>query len=492
VLALAVLAPVAAASGTQESIFQDDNELLYSPPAEVSRTLDTLDALGVDRLRLTVLWRAVAPDPGQRVRPVFDAADPAAYPPGAFDRYDHVLREAAARGIGVLLNPTGPAPLWATRIAPREDVADTYEPDPREFGLFVSALGRRFPDVTHWSIWNEPNHSGWLTPQWQLDPGVAPFERAASLYRELLDAAWTSLQASGHAGQTILIGETAPKGDRSKGLKRYVEALTFVRALYCVGEDSKPLRGSRAGQLSCPGNAAAFRAAHPALFEATGFAHHPYELLFAPSHRPLGRPNWVTLSTLDRLTRTLDRVFAIHGVTRRLPLFLTEYGYQTNPPQAIAPSFAKQAAWLNEAEYLAWRMPRVRSLAQFLLVDDGEPIGLTFQSGLLTLEGRRKPAYAAYRLPIFIPRGQAGRTLQVWGMLRSGPDAGTASAQLEYRRAGATRWRTIKTLRTPSPRGYLLTRIPRPRRTGHVRLRYQAPGAPRVVSSRAAFVRGRR
>jgi hypothetical protein len=489
---LALAAPAAVASSTQESIFQDDNRLLYSPPAEVDRTLDILRSLGVDRLRLTILWKAVAPDAGSRTRPPFDATNPDAYPPGAWDRYDHVVTAARARGIDVLFNPTGPGPLWANKPAPRDDVADSYEPDPKQFGEFVAAIGKRYPEVTHWSIWNEPNHSGWLTPQWAQDADGVFFARAASLYRELLGEAWDALQATGHGGQTILIGETAPKGDRSKGIKRYVEALTFVRALYCVGEDLRPLRGPAAGRLGCPGDATSFRAANPALFDFAGFAHHPYELLFAPSHVPRDRPNWVTLSSRSRLTRTLDRVFARHGVKRRLPLWMTEYGYQTNPPQALAPSFSKQAAWLNEAEYMSYRDPRVRGLAQFLLLDDGEPIAVTFQSGLMTIDGKPKPAYAAYRLPIFIPRGTRGPTLRVWGMLRPNTPGTTATAALQYRRAGSSTWRTIRTVRTASSRGYLNVRIRRPARKGHLRWRFRPPGARREVSSRAAFVHGRR
>ena len=489
---LAIHVPGAAASNTQESIFQEDNRLLYSPPEEVDRTLDILRSLGVDRLRLTILWKAVAPDAGSRTRPQFDATNPDAYPPGAWARYDHVVAAARARGIDVLFNPTGPGPLWAHRAPPREDVADTFEPDPEQFGEFVTAIGKRFPEVTHWSIWNEPNHSGWLTPQWAQDERGVFFARAASLYRELLDAAWQALQQTGHGGQTILVGETAPKGDRSKGIKRYVEAMTFVRALYCVGSDLRPLRGPAAGQLGCPGNASAFRTAHPALFDNAGFAHHPYELLFAPSHGPRDRPNWVTLSSRGRLIRTLDRILARHGVARRLPLWLTEYGYQTNPPQALAPSFAKQAAWLNEAEHMSWRDPRVRGLAQFLLFDDGEPIALTFQSGLMTIAGKPKPAYAAYRLPIFIPRAPRARTMRVWGMLRPNKVGEPATALLQYRRAGRKDWATIRTVTTRSSRGYLHVRIARPARKGHLRWRFTPPGAQRAVSSRAAFVVGRR
>src|SRR5262249_19694315 len=155
--------------------------------------------------------------PDSRRRPGFDATDPAAYGADAFADYDAVVRDAAARGLGVNLDVTGPAPLWATKRPPRPDVAATYEPSAVEFGRFVTALGRRYDSVHYWSLWNEPNQSGWLTPQWR---GRA--ERAPALYRALAAAGWAALASTGHRGDTILIGDTAPKGLRAPGVKRFL------------------------------------------------------------------------------------------------------------------------------------------------------------------------------------------------------------------------------------------------------------------------------
>ena len=69
------------ARGPLESMFQDDRLLIDSPTATVTRTLDELRGLGVDRLRLTVLWSAIAPDPLSARPPAgFDPSQPAAYP----------------------------------------------------------------------------------------------------------------------------------------------------------------------------------------------------------------------------------------------------------------------------------------------------------------------------------------------------------------------------------------------------------------------------
>ena len=195
------------------SMFQDDQELLYSPARTVARTLDALRELGVDRLRITVLWSAIAPGAGSRVAPSgFDAADPAAYPRGAWGPYDRVLELARARGIAVDFDLTAPGPLWAMgRGAPTARLATHFAPSAAAFGRFVDAAGRRYsgryvpagmqrpiPRVDFWSIWNEPNQPGWLAPQRAASKGGPAVAESARLYRGLVDAAYAALRRTGH------------------------------------------------------------------------------------------------------------------------------------------------------------------------------------------------------------------------------------------------------------------------------------------------------
>jgi hypothetical protein len=483
-IALAVLPAAAQASDSQESTFQDDNSLIYVDKNRLRTNLDVLDSLGVDRLRVTLLWKNVAPQPNSRTRPAgFNATSHEAYGPTAWERYDTLLYEARARGIEVNFNVTGPAPLWATKPAPRQDILDSFEPNPDEFGAFVAAAGARYsgtwpdspyvapenkvPRVTYWSIWNEPNHSGWLTPQWNAESRTA-FARAASLYRELLDKAYQGLQLSGHTRDTVLIGETAPKGIKTRGLKKFVEPLTFLRALYCVDARSRLLKGKAATDLGCAKDAKTFRAAHPALFAASGYGHHPYELILAPTRKPLS-PNWVTLANLGSLTKALDAALRRYGSKRKLPLYLTEYGYQTNPPDRTGVSPARQATYLNQAEYLAYRNKRVKTLAQFLLVDDDIKVPAGFQSGLVTRAGRKKPSFAAYKLPVWVTR--RGATAKVWALLRSAPNGKAAKATIQFRAKGSKKWKTVKTATTKNKRNYLRTSV-KVRGKGAVRVRY--------------------
>ena len=497
--ALLLAAVPAHAARAQEATFQDDDLLVYANPDAVARTLDELDGLGVDRLRITLVWRAIAPGNDQDRKPEgFDAADPGDYNPGAWDRWDTVLRLARERGMDVNFNVTTPAPDWATGSPERADIDETYEPDPGEFGDFVRAAATRYdgahgqPRVSYWSIQNEPNQPGWLTPQWVRRDGKW-VEAAPRIYRDMVRTAWTALQQTGHGGDTILVGETAPKGLlANRGETRAIDALRFIRRLYCLDDFNQLLRGSEAEAQGCPSSdqTTAFPRDNPGLFGSTGYAHHPYELTFAPN-RPPGRRDWATMGNLGDLQDLLRRIFLRYGQRRgaSLPLFLTEFGYQTRPPDRIGVTPAQQAEHLNHAEYIAWRNGSVRTLAQFLLLDDEPPVSATFQSGLRTLQGRRKPAYAAYRRPIHVPDRslRRGQRLTVWGLDRAADDGARPVAQIQFRRSGSRRWRRIGSVRGDAGKGYAIRRLGAPG-TGAVRLVWNGR-ASRAVTIRVGRAR---
>jgi hypothetical protein len=500
--------------GPLESMFQDDRELIYSSTPTVAHTLDVLRSLGVDRLRLTILWAAIAPAALSATRPAgFDAADPAAYPPSAWAPYDRVLELAGARGIGVDFDVTAPGPRWAMAPgAPLATEANHYEPSAAAFGQFVVALGRRYsgryvppgahralPRVGYWSIWNEPNQPGWLAPQTVTSGGTSSIA-AARLYRGYVDAGFAALASSGHRADTILIGELAPEGDERPGASRPVAPLPFLRALYCVDAAYWPLRGAPARLSGCPadGSRAAFVSAHPGLFDATGFAHHPYSF-FLPPASSMSDANFAPLADLSRLEQALDQIFVTYAVPRQLPIYLTEYGYETNPPnpyRGVSP--ATQAAYLDEAEYLAWRDPRVRTLSQFLLRDSPPdrafPRGSvrywsTFQTGLEYVNGAGKPALRSYRLPIFVPVDTfaSGGAVTVWGMLRVAPNGTAQLARIQWRPRGHGTYRTLATVTTSDPSGVLTAQV-RPPGTGTVRIAWNAPDDGGTIYSRAAPV----
>jgi hypothetical protein len=186
-------------------------------------------------------------------------------------------------------------------------------------------------------------------------------------------------------------------------------------------------------------------------------------------------------------------------VGRRLPLYLTEYGYETNPPnpfRGVNP--ATQAAYLDQAEYMAWRDPRVRTLSQFLLVDsppdDAFPRGSvrywsTFQTGLVYVDTAAKPSFYSYRLPIFIPASSSGAAT-VWGMLRAAPNGTAQRAGVQWRPAAGGGWRTLVVITTRNPGGVVQARVSIPG-AGALRLGWTPSPAASPVYSRAVAVPAR-
>lgn len=512
-LMLAVLPAVASASTTQESMFQDDPLLVGDESgAKMNSTLDELKAIGVDRIRVSLFWSVVAPENTKAVKPNFDSTEPGAYPAGSWDKYDRLLIAAKARGIAVNMNVTAPLPRWGSMGAsPRPEIQDTYKPDPVEFGRFVAAAGKRYsgtyqdlPRVDYWSIYNEPNQGGWLTPQWKPDPRAPSkfVESSPELYRNLLRTSYQALADTGHGSDTILIGDTAPKGLKNrKGFAISIDALKFLRSLYCVDKNRELYKGSSASVRGCPTSAAQFVADNPALFKATGYAHHPYELYLAPN-RKAGGKDWVTIANLSTLTNELKKLYQRYGqkpqTKRGTPLYLTEYGYQT-PPDPLGIALSRQASYLNQAELIAYRNPLVRSMSQFLLVDQPPVPGesnkriayRTFQSGLRKLNGAKKPAYRAYVTPLFISktRLRRGASASLFGLLRSADPATAVKVQIQFRAKHSKKWKTRKTVSTKAPRHYLRTKLVI-RSAGSVRLRWMNGATP--VTSRSVSVTVRR
>jgi hypothetical protein len=537
----------AVASRSQESIFMDDPKIVFSAPEKLERTLAEVKALGADRIRVSVFWHLLAPDPNSETRP-FPAgggADPRNYSAEKWDRYDRIVTTAQGVGLKVLFTLTSPAPYWATPSPPRADLEDSYRPNAGEFRDFTRAVGTRYsgtfadeavrqdmsslfddceptpnfpvpppicppdgsdpspdnpnppntgpilPRVDTWSIWNEPNMPGWLTPQSHQDDN----RLAASphVYRRLADAMYTGLRESGHGDDTILLGETAPRGAEERAVTQSLPPLLFIRELYCLDGSFEAFRGDAAARRNCPDRGDRFAAAHPVLFEASAFAHHPYAFE-APPGRTDRTKDHAVLADLGRLTRTLDRATARHGSQKRFKVWLTEYGYQTDPPDPyLGWPWRTHARFLAHAEWLAYRRPRVRSTSQFLLYDDAPRQDFpsddprhwgTFQTGLRTAGGDKKSAYAGYQRVIHVPgRARRGRRVRIFGLYR--PATEPVQASVQFRSKGGRSWRTLATESTNASGFLVLHR--RARRDGAFRIRFRA--GDRTARTRAARLR---
>src|SRR6478752_3668497 len=345
--------PAHAAAGVKYGI--TDDAWLQSGPGTLPARLARLHTLGVKVIRFTLNWNLIAPTkPAAPTDPEDASYD--------WSKVDPVLDGLHSRGLTVVLQLNG-VPKWANGGR-----AANYAPtSTTTFRDFATAAATRYSWVKRWLIWNEPNQVRWLRPT------------SASVYTtRLLNPAYLAIH---HVipGVQVAGGGTAPRG--STGGVSPVAWLTGMRA------------------------------AHARL---DAYAHNPYPLdpkRETPLTGGCTHCATITMATISRLVTLVSRNFP------RARIWLSEYGYQTDPPDhLLGVSPALQARYESEGAYVAWRTPRVDLLIHFLYRD--EPSIARFQSGLVTLAGKTKPSYQAFELPL-AEISRSGTRTSLWGQLRA-------------------------------------------------------------------------
>ena len=330
-----------------------------------------------------------------------------------WQRSDRLLGALRARGLAPVVTLVG-TPAWANggqapNVAPL---------DPADFEAFARSAALRYPYVRHWVIWNEPNKRLWLSP---ASPGT--------YVRQILDPAYRGIK-SVDARDLVAGGVTAPRGG-SGG----TSPVDFIRGM------------DRAGA------------------KLDAYAHHPYPVY--PGDTPFVGGctcKTITMATLERLLRLVDDAFPHARV------WLTEYGYQTNPPDTFGVSRLEQARFVAEAARRVYAARKVDMLVHYLYRD--EPELARWQSGLETVDGRAKPALAATMLPL-AQVSRRSRRATLWGQVR--PGDGPQRYVLQQR--VGSRWISIGGVRLTNRAGYL-TRTITARKGTRVRIWYPARRIP--------------
>ena len=435
------------ASHSQASVFQDDSSLIFVSDSARNKRLNELKALGVDVIRVNIVWSSYAKAPKHKKKPrSFHPSDPAAYT--NLFVIDRLVAGAKARGMDVLLTPTVPGPAWASQCKKASvNRRRVCKPSPSQYGTFVAALGRRYPTVHRWSLMNEPNLSAWLQPQWQK-VGKHQIRRSPTIYRNLVRSATASLKRTGHGGDQILLGETGPFGRTGgKYSLRSIPPGQFYRELFCLNGKGRKLTGRAAKIRGCKGYKR---------LAVTGVAHHAYSRGAGNSpHARVSGGSDITLRYIKRLFKWLDRGARRGRVRHHLGVWITEYGFQTRPPDRFAGVGLKKAArWLNESDWMIWNRGRIKSTSQYLLRDERRLAA--FQSGLRYKNGKAKPyMYPAYRLPIWPVATH--RATRIWFQVRPVANLGAQTATIQYKKKGAKKYRKLKSVRV-SGHGFKVVR----------------------------------
>jgi len=344
----------------------DEAQTLYGP---VDTTFSLFKQLHVQEVRLNLYWGGRFGVAKTRPASATNPADP------AYDwaLYDRTVNYAAQNGVHVLFSIYG-TPSWANggkgpNVAPKQatDLRNfAYAAARRYSGKYAGSDGRILPAVKEWLAWNEPNNPIFLTPQYKKTSKGWTIQSAVD-YAKICNAVYNGVHATLAPSERVGCGVTSPRGNNNPNTTRpSVSPLAFLRAVKKAGLKS---------------------------FDA--WAHHPY--YGAPNETPTTKPVTKkgappTAITLGNIGDLIKEVTRLYGNKR---IWITEYGYQTNPPDKLfGVSWAKQAAYLTQAFAIARKNPRIDMMLWFLLKD--EPSLAGWQSGLLTSTGKKKPAYAAF------------------------------------------------------------------------------------------------
>ncbi len=351
----AAQAPAAGAAPGMEVALQDDAVLVSQRYFDRVAAYDLMRPLMVSRVRMNAIWHALNGDEGRRrsrpKRPSYD-----------FSQLDQAIDIARSQGIKVEVSITGPAPAWANG---KRKKGNPFRPNARLYGRFVRTVAKRYAGrVDAYSIWNEPNHVGWLTP----------LREQATRYRKLYEQGFKAIRAT-DSDAKVLIAETAPYASK-KG--NATPPLQFLRGVACVDERYRPVGRCRP-------------------LEADGYAHHPYDFKRTPTQPFPGADN-VTIASLDRLVVALNRLARSKALRdprgKALDIWLTEYGYfarRETGREKVFPS-SLRARYLKQAFQIALRNPRVVSMLQFLLVE--YPKGLfRFNTAIVEIDGTPMRTY---------------------------------------------------------------------------------------------------
>jgi hypothetical protein len=360
VLVVAASQPASGSRFLQVGI-TDEASLLYGPTA---KTVATYEQLHVQVARLDLYWGGPMGVAKSRPAHPTSPADPAY----DWSVYDPIVRQLSAAGIKVLFAIYG-TPSWANggaglNVAPRNALdlkKFAYAAAMRYSGTYEGEDGK-LPAVRYWLAWNEPNNPVFLKPQFQK-VGQRWVIASAKAYAKICNAVYDGVHGIGISSERVGCGATAPRGNNQPlGSRPSVSPLAFLSAVKADG-----LR----------------------TFDA--WDHHPY--YSNPSRTPtsvISNGGSVELGNIGTLVRQVTREY---GNKR---IWITEYGYETNPPDAtFGVSWAKQAAYLTQAFRIVRANPRIDMMLWFLLRDDSNING--WQSGLMTLGAKKKPAFGAFR-----------------------------------------------------------------------------------------------
>jgi hypothetical protein len=416
-LALALSLLPAATAGAAPHVFKTGVSYVYSFENDPA-AFEHVRAAGARYVLTPLSWGRIVP----RQQPANWHPDNPSDPHYQWGAYDLWVTRAVEAGLTPVLQVRG-APLWASRCH-TTDVDVPCRPDPAALAAFATAAAHRYsgsfhglPRVRYWQGMNEPNLSLFFKPQFE-----GPAAVSADIYRELINAFYFAIKTVNPDNQVMAagLGPVAVPGYT-------VGPLRFTRELLCMRDRRRPTSGDCGGGV------------HFDIYDV-----HPYTT-GGPTHE--GGPNDVQLGDLPdlvELLRAADRAGRIKNAASRTPLWVTEFAWDSNPPDPGGLSMPILSRWAAEALHGAWRAG-IDTFFWFSLRDGapdiGQPSYESPESGLYfrgptIAEDQPKGVLFAFRFPFVAYPGKQG--LRFWGRTPSGRGG---RVTIQVRRDG--RWRRL-------------------------------------------------
>jgi Glycosyl hydrolase catalytic core len=324
-----------------------------------------VDLLEMDLIRTSIAWNQIAK---KRPASPTDPNDP------AYDwtQLDTNVKRAAEWGGTTIYNVWG-TPNWAKKY--KGFVYYVAVPKKADFRNFMRAVARRYdgtfvpagspvdtpplPRITHWEIWNEANNAlGLAVPGGPAGNGKAAGARE---YVTVLNVAYNAIHAEDP--------ETGPKAHVIGGAVggfTGVDHATFFRQMRLFGA------------------------------KLDGISLHPYARFpkWGPADGGPGKGYLQPYYRIGNIDRFVNFVRSWKG--RSLPIWLTEVGWQVNPPdRRIGVPSSEQAKFFAQMVRKLDRIPQVRGVVWYLVRDEKTVTG--WQSGVLTNKGTRRPLWYTWR-----------------------------------------------------------------------------------------------
>lgn len=350
VVVAASVASASAAKGMEVGFYDEALTLEY--PDDFG--FRTLADLGADVVRMNLYWNEVAKTrPKKPTNPKDPAYD--------WERYDTAMERAKRYDIEVMLTIFG-TPEWASGKT-RAKKSYRYAPKRmRDLTRFATAAAKRYKQVDLWTAWNEPNAPNFLKPQSVKRRGKWVF-RSPQIYAQICNAV---VKGVNHVQKRdkVACGVLNPRGEvePNGGRRESVAPLVFITLMKKAG--AKP----------------------------EAFAYHPYSpsKKISPTKKVKSNAT-VTLGTINKIVKAVNRAWG-----KKMRIWITEYGYQTNPPdKRFGVSWKRQAKWMRVAFKNMRKHPRIDIALWFQLKDDSRLAG--WQSGVISTNNVEKRSYGAFR-----------------------------------------------------------------------------------------------